>query len=105
MRRLPPLLLVAATLALPLGSAAQPRRHFNCPPGQTPVFLQQGPGTPMVPYVVRTSQRCMTPRQLSALRGGAWGCHRNGRAVVCRAIVPQSPPRPTPSGGGDRPVY
>ena len=84
-----------ALLTLCLGprlAIAQPPR---CPPGQTPVELREGPGTPMVPYRVRVTPRCLTPRQLARLRG-PYSCHRADRrgVVTCVALVPQMAPRP-----------
>ena len=71
---------------------AQPPR---CPPGRTPVELQEGPGTPMVPDRVRVTRRCLTPRQIARLRG-PHSCHRADRrgVVTCVALVPQMAPLP-----------
>ena len=84
-----------ALLTLCLGprlAIAQPPR---CPPGQTAVELREGPGTPMVPYRVRVTPRCLTPRQLARLRG-PYSCHRADRrgVVSCVALVPQMAPLP-----------
>ena len=83
--------LLALCLAAPTAFAQTPR----CAPGQTLVELQQGPGTPMVPYRVRVTRRCLSRAQIARLRG-PYGCHRANRrgVITCVALVPQAPPRP-----------
>ncbi|MEZ4391470.1 MAG: hypothetical protein R3A48_10275 [Polyangiales bacterium] len=101
MRRLAPL-PVALLLLLAGPAAAQPR----CPPGQLPVVLSQGRGTPMAEPGVIVRHRCMTSRQIRRLRPG-YGCQRPDRrgVVRCTALVPQSPhdgPPPSAPRGAER---
>lgn len=99
-RRLAPIALLALCLGAPTVFAQAPR----CAPGRSLVELQQGPGTPMVPYRVRVTRRCLSRAQIARLRG-PYACHPADRrgVITCVALVPRMAPRPDrPAPGSDR---